>query len=91
VRAHEDMKQMANTVNEMMVNVDEIRGNMGEIRDNMGEVKDNVGKIKDNVGEIKCSCSFTCIVFVVVETEALLQGTRSNRTFENGSPRRTRL
>ena len=62
---------------------------MNEIKDNVGEIKHDVGEIKDDVGEIKCLCSPTCIVSAE-ETEAAPQGIRSNRTFENGFPRRTR-
>ena len=55
----------------------------------MRQMVNTVGKIKDDVGEIKCECSALCIGSVV-ETEASAQGTRSNRTFKNGFPRRTR-
>ena len=55
----------------------------------VNEIKDNVGEIKDDVGEIKCLYSPTCIVSPE-KTEAAPQGTRSNRTFENGFPHRTR-
>ena len=89
---------MANTVNKIKRNMDIMRGNMGEIKDKVGEIKgtvgeikDNMGEIKDDVGEIKCLCSFTCRVSITdAHAKASPQGTRSNRTFENGSPRRTR-
>jgi hypothetical protein len=40
---------------------------------------------KKDISEKKCSLSATSIV-CIVDTETWLQGTRSNRTFENGSP-----
>ena len=64
---------------------------MQQIASTVNEIKGNVGEIKDNVEEIKCLCPFT-YKFSVTDTQAKAwsQGTRSNRTFENGSPRRTR-
>ena len=80
------MQQM---VNDMKDGVDRMRDNLGEIMCDMHEIKDDVDKIKDDVGELKCLCSFTCIISVV-ETEPSPQGTRLNRTFENGFLRQTR-